>query len=129
MEFVAKLLLVFFLVMGLVETCRLLLFWLLRPEKAAPTVQVVPLSGHVENAEYLLRGIAEKMRWEKPDCRLVCVDGGMDWETREICLHLQREIPFLEFCRAEELGEWLFSKRETDWDEVNEAEDGNGDGN
>lgn len=33
MDLIGKLFLVFFLVLGLIETCRLLLMWLLKPEK------------------------------------------------------------------------------------------------
>lgn len=112
MDLLGKGLLVFFLVMGLVETCRLLLLWLLRPEKMEEAALVVPLTGHVEDAEYLLRSAAQSFRWDRTRCpkRLICVDGGMDRETREICLHLQRELPFLEICRPEELSELLFPK-------------------
>ena len=87
MDLIGKVLLVFFLVMGLIETCRLLLMWLLRPEKIADSILVIPMCGHVEDAEYLLRGAAESIRWEKHKRprRFICVDGGMDRETKEIC--------------------------------------------
>lgn len=113
MDLLGKGLLVFFLIMGLVETCRLLLLWLLRPEKMEEAALVVPLTGHVEDAEYLLRSAAQSFQWDRSRCpkRLICVDGGMDQETKEICLHLQRELPFLEICSPQELGEVLFPKR------------------
>lgn len=112
MDLLGKGLLVFFLVMGLVETCRLLLLWLLRPEKMEEAALVVPLTGHVEDAEYLLRSAAQSFQWDRTRCpkRLLCVDGGIDQETKEICLHLQRELPFLEICTPEELKEKLFPK-------------------
>lgn len=112
MDLLGKGLLVFFLIMGLVETCRLLLLWLLRPEKMEEAALVVPLTGHVEDAEYLLRSAAQSFQWDRTRCpkRLLCVDGGMDQDTKEICLHLQRELPFLEICTPEELKEKLFPK-------------------
>lgn len=114
MDLIGKVLLVFFLVMGLIETCRLLLMWLLRPEKIADSILVIPMCGHVEDAEYLLRGAAESIRWEKHKRprRFICVDGGMDRETKEICKHLQKELPFLEICRQEELGSLMFPERQ-----------------
>lgn len=121
MDLLGKGLLVFFLVMGLVETCRLLLLWLLRPEKMEEAALVVPLTGHVEDAEYLLRSAAQSFQWDRTRCpkRLLCVDGGMDQETREICLHLQRELSFLEICTPEELKEKLFPKENEEKAEEN----------
>lgn len=121
MDLLGKGLLVFFLVMGLVETCRLLLLWLLRPEKMEEAALVVPLTGHVEDAEYLLRSAAQSFQWDRTRCpkRLLCVDGGMDQETKEICLHLQRELPFLEICTPEELKEKLFPKENEEKAEEN----------
>lgn len=121
MDLLGKGLLVFFLIMGLVETCRLLLLWLLRPEKMEEAALVVPLTGHVEDAEYLLRSAAQSFQWDRTRCpkRLLCVDGGMDQETREICLHLQRELPFLEICTPEELKEKLFPKENEEKAEEN----------
>ncbi len=121
MDLLGKGFLVFFLIMGLVETCRLLLLWLLRPEKMEEAALVVPLTGHVEDAEYLLRSAAQSFQWDRTRCpkRLLCVDGGMDQETREICLHLQRELPFLEICTPEELKEKLFPKENEEKAEEN----------
>ncbi len=121
MDLLGKGFLVFFLIMGLVETCRLLLLWLLRPEKMEEAALVVPLTGHVEDAEYLLRSAAQSFQWDRTRCpkRLLCVDGGMDQETREICLHLQRELPFLEICTPEELKEKLFLKENEEKAEEN----------
>lgn len=121
MDLLGKGLLVFFLIMGLVETCRLLLLWLLRPEKMEEAALVVPLTGHVEDAEYLLRSAAQSFQWDRTRCpkRLLCVDGGMDQETKEICLHLQRELPFLEICTPEELKEKLFPKENEEKAEEN----------
>lgn len=121
MDLLGKGLLVFFLVMGLVETCRLLLLWLLRPEKMEEAALVVPLTGHVEDAEYLLRSAAQSFQWDRTRCpkRLLCVDGGMDQETKKICLHLQRELPFLEICTPEELKEKLFPKENEEKAEEN----------
>lgn len=121
MDLLGKGLLVFFLIMGLVETCRLLLLWLLRPEKMEEVALVLPLTGHVEDAEYLLRSAAQSFQWDRTRCpkRLLCVDGGMDQETKEICLHLQRELPFLEICTPEELKEKLFPKENEEKAEEN----------
>ena len=121
MDLLGKGFLVFFLIMGLVETCRLLLLWLLRPEKMEEAALVVPLTGHVEDAEYLLRSAAQSFQWDRTRCpkRLLCVDGGMDQETKEICLHLQRELSFLEICTPEELKEKLFPKENEEKAEEN----------
>lgn len=121
MDLLGKGLLVFFLIMGLVETCRLLLLWLLRPEKMEEAALVVPLTGHVEDAEYILRSAAQSFQWDRTRCpkRLLCVDGGMDPETKEICLHLQRELPFLEICTPEELKKKLFPKENEEKAEEN----------
>ena len=109
MELLGKILLVFFLLMGVAYTCRTLLWWLLRAENPERMVITVPLRGHVEDAEHLLRNAADVCRESNgKEVRLICVDGGMDEETYEICRCMQREMPFLEICTASELTETLF---------------------
>ncbi len=105
MEWIGKLLLVFFMILGMAEACRLLIFWLLRPHRAKGCAVVMVLKGREEEAEYLLRAAAERLRWMggKGPHRLICVDRGMDEETKEICRRMQVEIPFLEICPAGEL--------------------------
>ncbi len=105
MEWIGRIFLVFFLLIGVISSCRMVVFWLLKPDDPLERDIVVTLSGHMPQAEYLLREAAEQIQWMpgKKARRLICVDGGMDEETREICEYLKREIPFLEICTPGEL--------------------------
>ena len=48
---------------------------------------IVPICGHNEEAEYLLRSAAARVKWADNgrERRVICLDCGMDLETRMIC--------------------------------------------
>lgn len=67
---------------------------------------VVPVTGHDEEAEFVLRSAAQRAKWMggKDEKRVLCVDCGMDEETRHICETICREYRFMEIVTPEELG-------------------------
>ena len=57
---------------------------------------VAPVSGKCENAEYILRSAAAKVKWisrGRNDC-VICLDCGMDDETKRICQKICRDYGF-----------------------------------
>lgn len=96
-------LIVFFLIVGLVDCCRVMVHWLLRPTGSGRVTMLLNFEGHNEEAEYILRSAAERICWMggKEEKKILCVDRGMDQETREICERLAREYPFIYICEGE----------------------------
>ncbi len=83
--------------------------WLLRTPKDPAGILILPLSGHVEQAEYKLRALAARCRWEMggQDILGIVVDQGMDAETRTICELLCQEFSCLMICAPEEARHYL----------------------
>ena len=68
-------------------------------------ILIEPLSSGAENAEYILRKAASEARWlsGKPVYSVICLDCGMDSETRRICELICSEYGFMRLCSREEL--------------------------
>ena len=92
---------------GVTEVVRLIVFWMLSPGRGEKMLIVVPVTGHDEEAEFVLRSAAQRVKWMggKDEKRVLCVDCGMDEETRHICEAICREYRFMEIVQPEELGE------------------------
>ena len=57
---------------------------------------VLKLSGHREDIEYIVRSVAALSEKFYPcKLRLVCVDLGIDGETKKICQLLSRDFDFV----------------------------------
>jgi len=58
---------------------------------------VVPVSGHNEDAEYLLRSAAAKIRLigGKTISKVICLNCGMDEETETVCVRVCDDYPFM----------------------------------
>ena len=67
--------------------------WLLSPRKEDTMILLVPLRGHCEEAEMLLRSAVQRVRnmGGKDRKVLLCVDCGMDTESRAVCERFCRE--------------------------------------
>jgi hypothetical protein len=90
---------------GVTELVRLIVFWMLSPGRGEKMLIVVPVTGHDEEAEFVLRSAAQRAKWMggKDEKRVLCVDCGMDEETRRICETICREYRFMEIVAPEEL--------------------------
>ena len=53
------------------------------------------LEGHKEDIEYTLRGIIHEHRKENSNCEIICMDLGLDSETRRICELFSRDFHFV----------------------------------
>ena len=67
---------------------------------------VLPFDGRVEDAEYQLRHFSflyRKVAGNGGDGRMICLDKGMDAETRTICELVCRDVPFMDLCTSAQL--------------------------
>ena len=83
---------------------RELTFFLFRNRKNNTVMFVAPVSGKCENAEYILRSAAAKVKWisrGRNDC-VICLDCGMDDETKRICQKICRDYGFAKLLTKQE---------------------------
>lgn len=95
---------VFLLILGLVEVIRFIIIKLMVVKKDRDELVVLPIYGHNEEAELLLRSVATKIRWNDLDCEklIVCLDCGMDEETKHICNIVSSEYDFMRVYNMDE---------------------------
>lgn len=108
-DMIGRILVAFFAVVGITELCRLALFWLTRPRREEKITVLVCVCGSDKRVEYRLRGALARLRWLRHTGRreLLCVDCGMDMETRKVCETFARANPVMRLCTAQELPETL----------------------
>ena len=103
LEIIGTILLLLFAVLGMAETGRILTAFLLRPKKKGKVSVEVRFCGHNEEAEYILRSAIARMRWMggREEKEILCIDEGMDPETRKVCEILARRYPIVHIGRKE----------------------------
>ena len=73
--------------LGLLELIGYFCRWMLRPRRMYRFYTMIPISGHMEDAEQILRWAFSTMRWDYWSHAnwLLILDLGADEETLEIC--------------------------------------------
>lgn len=58
---------------------------------------IIPIKGHKEDAEFVLRKAAIKLKWKNSgkNSSIICLDCGMDSETRKICSLVCKDYDFM----------------------------------
>lgn len=65
-----------------------------REEDLAQDV-IIPIGGHKEDIEFILREAVNKVRWKNENHEIICVDKGMDEETQKICKLMSKDYNFV----------------------------------
>lgn len=96
--FLGKVCLSLLLILGAVEAIRVFLRVLLRTGKVGKIYFILTFRGHEEEAELALRSAAQKLKWlgGTDEKHILCLDCGMDEETREICERLADQYGIIE---------------------------------
>lgn len=71
-------------IFGLVNIVRKIIMWLLKYDDGE-IITVIPIKGHCENIEYRIRCAYERANWSSENHHIICLDKGMDAETRILC--------------------------------------------
>lgn len=85
-------------VIGLVDLVRMVVLFFMRTKNDKNIFMVVPICGHEECAEILLRHAAARLKWMGGGRinKIICLDCEMDEETRKICEKVCEEYEFIE---------------------------------
>ena len=99
-----------FAIVGIVELFRVLLFRILKIKQIGKLYFVVPMKGHNEEAELVLRSAHERIQW-LPDCEaeVLVVDCGMDEETKQICEIASFDLSGIRLCRPDDVEQIICS--------------------
>ena len=92
-------------VLGLVEVFRLILFlFSFKKKDSYESILIIPVYGKDEKIEMKLRSEITSINWIAENIRrpIVCLDLGMDKETRNICEIFSQEYNFIELCSLDD---------------------------
>ena len=99
----------FFAVIGICECCSAIVRLFTKSGKGNEIILIEPICNKQEDAEYLLRGAAQRVKWmgkNGPD-RVICLDCNMDEETKKLCQMVCKDFPFIEMCTRDEIADIL----------------------
>lgn len=112
LEIICNIICIFLLIVGAVEIIRILtLFFLNVNCNQNDSAIVIPIGAH-EEAEYILRNTITRVKWLEFNSNqsIICLDCGMDAETRKICEAICEDYEFMKICKPYELYDALNSK-------------------
>lgn len=108
LETVSMISFVLLAVVGVADLVRYVIHHLLKTKNPGRLYLILTLRGHEEGAEIMLTSAIERLNWiTGEDKKLICVDCGMDEETRKVCGIISARYPGVEICTPEELAELL----------------------
>ena len=98
--FIGKILFVLLAIWGLVSLGHTVVRWMLRSvsQKERDFFLVVCVQGHDEEIEYLLRQLLSHYQGDRIPLgryQILCLDRGMDSETRTICEKMAKQYPMI----------------------------------
>ncbi len=95
-------------VVGAADLVRFLIYRTLRSKNPGKLYLILTISGHEEGAEVMLTSAIERLKWiSGEEKKLICIDDGMDEETRKVCGIISAQNPGVEICTPQELAELL----------------------
>lgn len=77
---------------GCTELIRRIAQYVLTPAKTCGGVLVIPLSGHHNDIEYIVRCAAARRRWGDGPARVLLIDNGMDAQTKTLAEKVCAEL-------------------------------------
>lgn len=94
-----------FALLGFFQFAKIIILKLFIHGKLPPCTLVLAMEGDKDDAEFIIRSIAERIRWKKdlPYSEVVVADGGIGEKTTRILAALCDEYEFLKVVPAEKL--------------------------
>lgn len=95
---IRDILIILLVIIGLVDVVRTVILFFMNYKGKNEIMVIVPIKGHNEEAEIMLRNAATRIRWYGGGCfqKVICLDCGMDEETKNVCKNMCSEFPFIE---------------------------------
>ncbi|MDR1565364.1 MAG: hypothetical protein LBS74_10440 [Oscillospiraceae bacterium] len=100
--------LIILVILGISQLLGLVSAWILTPRNAQKALTLIPVKGHVEDVELLIRSAVLRASWcSNRSMNVIALDCGTDAETADICRKLAEESPLIKFCSSEELEDYI----------------------
>ncbi len=98
-------LMIFLSIAGLISITKAVISLILTPKNDTSVVVVSSIGKNCENAEFILRSWGERSKWQhgKNLQKIICLDRGMDENTRRICKSLSAEYENMSVMTVDEL--------------------------
>lgn len=114
-EYIFMTIIIFLVIFGLAGAIRAAALWLFSPKNDSGIFSVIPIEGHMEDIEYILRSAVIKMRWLGcKNGRVLALDHGADTETLHICKIIAEKNPFVILVTDGDLKNLLTQENETE---------------
>lgn len=87
------------MILGFVDLAKIILKSIMFKNRKRSTKEVkIPIYGHCENIEFIIRKIIFKYTWliERPNLKITIINNGADGETLKICKYLAKTIAGLD---------------------------------
>lgn len=107
LEVIFSLVILFLSTVGLIEIFRIIFVSLNKSELNKNIITLLPIYGHVEDIEMLLRSAKyDEINFDSKNNRhIMCLDLGMDDETRRICEIFSQENENIDLCSLKEFND------------------------
>lgn len=93
MQYISEILLLFLVIIGAIDIIRALAVRLMMPKSGTNIIVTVPIHGHREDAEYLIRGAVLSAKWMgHKNIQVSVIDCGADEETKELCNRMCKQM-------------------------------------
>ncbi len=107
-ELIFKCVFAIFAVIGAAEILRMILLRVLKTDRPGRLMLTLSFSGRDEQAELRLRSALERASWMPGGAKVVCLDRGMDEETRRVCEMVCGDHPGVILCTPDDFVKyWL----------------------
>ncbi len=109
MNILSAVLLLAFAIIGVAALFRGISYYLFRYKKDNTIMFITPLKGKCEDAEFILRSAAAKVKWVSrgKNDYVICLNCDMDDETKKICESICKEYGFAKMLSKKEFLEML----------------------
>lgn len=100
---------VVFAVFGVISFVRAVSLLLFRYKKDNTVMFVTPVDGKCEDAEFMLRSAASKVKWisRGKNDYVICLNCDMDEETKKVCENICKEYGFARIVSKKEFLEMI----------------------
>ena len=104
--------LVIFAVIGVIAFVREISYLIFKSKSDNSILFITPISGRCEDAEYMLRCAAAKVKWVScgKNDYVICLDCNMDEETKIVCENICKEYGFVKMMSKNEFIKMLEQK-------------------
>lgn len=109
MNVVAAGILVVFAVLGVIYFVRDISLFLFRYKKDNTIMFVTPVNGKCDDAEFILRSAASKVKWisRGKNDYVICLNCDMDEETKKVCENICKDYGFARIVSKKEFLEMI----------------------